>query len=124
MTVDNAPRESLRIVLDKRATEAHDKMLERLKAMSPFVKVHPSELVSFLVADYFATYFERDVPVVIAEFFDSRAFLTSEIVDDDSDESLKRAMAFIEEVRGKRRGQPVRPRARKLRGNETENDAV
>ncbi len=109
-------RETLRIVLDKRGTSCHDKMMERLKAANEFVKVHPSELVSFLVADYFETYFERDMEVLVAEFFDSRIYLTGEIEKDenhaDPAEAMKRATAFIERIRSKRRGQVV-PRGRR-----------
>lgn len=112
-----APREILRIVLDKRGTECHDKMMERLKAANEFVKVHPSELVSFLVADYFETYFERDVEVLVAEFFDSRSYLTGEIQKDenltDPAEAMKRATTFVEQIRSKRRGQAVRRGRRK-----------
>lgn len=113
----DSPREILRIVLDKRGTECHDKMMERLKAANVFVKVHPSELVSFLVADYFETYFERDLDVLVAEFFDSRSYLTSEIQKeenlDDPAGAMKRATDFVEQIRSKRRGQPVRRGRRK-----------
>ncbi len=92
-------------------------MIERLKAANEFVKVHPSELVSFLVADYFETYFERDMEVLVAEFFDSRSYLTGEIQKDenlaDPTEAMKRATAFVEQVRSKRRGQSVRRGRRK-----------
>lgn len=112
-----APREILRIVLDKRGTECHGKMMERLKAANEFVKAHPSELVSFLVADYFDTYFERDMEVLVAEFFDSRAYLTGEIQKDenlaDPAEAMKRATALVERIRAKRRGQVVRRGRRK-----------
>ncbi len=110
-------RETLRIVLDKRGTECHNKMLERLKAANEFVKVHPSELVSFLVADYFESYFERDLEVLVAEFFDSRSYLTSEIQKEedlaDPAEAMKRATVYVEQIRSKRRGQTVRRGRRK-----------
>lgn len=116
-TRPDSPRETLRIVLDKRGTECHDKMIERLKAANEFVKVHPSELVSFLVADYFETYFESDMEVLLAEFFDSRSYLTGEIQKDenlaDPMEAMKRATAFVEQIRSKRRGQTVRRARRK-----------
>jgi hypothetical protein len=120
-------RETLRIILDKRGTECHDKMLERLKAANEFVKVHPSELVSFLVADYFETYFERDIEVLVAEFFDSRSYLTGEIQSDenlaDPAEAMKRATAFVEQIRSKRRGQTVR-RGRRKSTVTTANETV
>ena len=113
-------REMLRIVLDKRGAECHDKMMERLKAANEFIKVHPSELVSFLLADYFETYFEQDLEVLVAEFFDSRAYLTGEIQKDenmaDPTEAMKRATAFVESIRAKRREKVVR-RGRQKSGN-------
>lgn len=122
-----APREILRIVLDKRGTECHDKMMERLKAANEFVKVHPSELVSFVVADYFETYIERDLDVLVAEFFDSRAYLTGEIQKDenlaDPAGAMKRATDYVEQIRSKKRGQSVRRGRRKSAASNT-NEAV
>ena len=121
------PREILRIVLDKRGTDCHNKLMERLKAANKFVKVHPSELVSFLVADYFETYFESDIDVLVAEFFDSRVYLTSEIQKDenlaDPAEAMKRATAFVERIRAKRRGNIVRRRKLKS-ANLNNNEAI
>jgi hypothetical protein len=126
-TTAEAQRETLRIILDKRGTECHDKMIARLKAANEFVKVHPSELVSFLVADYFETYFERDIEVLVAEFFDSRSYLTGEIQKDenlaDPADAMKRATAFVEQIRAKRRGQTVR-RGRRKSSITTTNEAV
>lgn len=120
------PREIMRIVLDKRGTDCHNKLMERLKAANKFVRVHPCELVSFLVADYFETYSERDIDVLVAEFFDSRMYLTSEIQKDenlaDPAEAMKRATAFVESIRAKRRGNIVRRKKLKsanLNNNET-----
>lgn len=121
------PREILRIVLDKRGTDCHYKLMERLKAANKFVRVHPSELVSFLVADYFETYFERDIDVLVAEFFDSRVYLTSEIQKDenlaDPAEAMKRATAFVERIRAKRRGNIVR-RGKLKSANLNNNEAI
>lgn len=69
------------------------------------------------MADYFETYFERDLDVLVAEFFDSRAYLTGEIQKDenlaDPAGAMKRATDFVEQIRSKRRGQPVRRGRRK-----------
>lgn len=121
------PRETLRIVLDKRGTESHNKMMERLKSANEFVKVHPSELVSFLVADYFETYFEKDLDVLVAEFFDSRSYLTAEIQKEenlnDPANAMKHATTLLEQVRSKRRGQSAR-RGRRKSNATTNNETV
>ena len=125
--IQEMPRETLRIVLDKRGTDCHNKLMERLKAANKFVRVHPSELVSFLVADYFETFFERDIDVLVAEFFDSRTYLTSEIQKDenltDPAEAMKRATAFVERIRAKRRGNIVR-RGKLKSANLNNNEAI
>ena len=64
----------LRVVLNTEAATAYAEMVTRMRSLMPTVKVLPSHFVSFLVADFFTAHFERDIPVLIAEFFDSDAF--------------------------------------------------
>ncbi len=64
----------LRVVLNVGAAAAYVEMVARMRSLMPTVKVVPSHFVSFLVADFFTAHFERDIPVLIAEFFDSDGF--------------------------------------------------
>jgi hypothetical protein len=66
--------QELRIVLGGAATKAYKAMVERMKAEIPTVKIQPSHFVSFLVADYIEAHFEKDMGVLIAEFFDSDSY--------------------------------------------------
>lgn len=69
-----AEKEVLRVALDKQAAQNFAKMASLLKAANPHVRVHPSAFVSFLVSDFFATYFEKDLGILVAEFFDSKSY--------------------------------------------------
>ncbi len=110
MEVTKGPKsdkEILRVALDKRATDAYRSMVERLKGASPFVKFHPSDFASFIMADFFETYFEKDIDVLMAEFFDSHGFLAAEtLTSKDSEkfeESMRVALAKAEKIKSKRR---------------------
>lgn len=67
-------KKEIRIVLTPEAAIASEAMVARLKEVMPTVKLTPSSFVSFLVQDYFATHFEKDKDIIIAEFFDSDAY--------------------------------------------------
>lgn len=67
----------LRIALTPEAAQVYDKMVARLKEDMPTIKLYPSQVVSFLVIDFFTAYFEKDKDVFIAEFFDSDAYYES-----------------------------------------------
>jgi hypothetical protein len=43
----------------------------------PTIKLYPSQVVSFLIIDFFTAYFEKDKDVFTAEFFDSDAYYES-----------------------------------------------
>jgi hypothetical protein len=75
---ETSQEQELRIVLDGPATKAFKTMVERMKVEIPTVKVQPSNFVSFLVADFLETHFEKDMAVLIAEFFDSDAYYEAE----------------------------------------------
>ncbi len=74
-----AEKEVLRIALDKKATQDFAQMVNRLKAENPHVRVQPSAFVSFLVSDFFATYFEKDLGILVAEFFDSKSYYEAQL---------------------------------------------
>lgn len=78
LKVAGAKKEILRVALDRESTAAYSAMVERLKAENPHVKFQASAFVSFLVTDFHRTYFEKDLAVLVAEFFDSNAFYESE----------------------------------------------
>lgn len=72
-------KDILRVALDKQATRAYFNMVERLRDKNDHIKVQASAFVSFLISDYLATYFEKDIPVLVAEFFDAKAYHAAQI---------------------------------------------
>lgn len=64
----------LRVALSSEATLVYEKMVDLLKKEIPTIKLHPSQVVSFLVMDFFVAHFEKDKEIFIAEFFDSDAY--------------------------------------------------
>ena len=64
----------LRIALTAEAASVYDKMVAHLKKEMPTIKLYPSQVISFLVMDFFAAHFEKDKDIFIAEFFDSDAY--------------------------------------------------
>lgn len=97
MSEKNLPRiqkEILRVALNKDATDAYAQMVNRLRSENPSVKIQPSAFVSFLMKDFFATYFEKDMGILIAEFFDSKSFYESQMKRAQSDgNSFEKVMA-------------------------------
>lgn len=71
-------KDILRVALDPKATRAFNKMAEALKEQNQFLKFHPSELVSFIIADYAESYFKSDIDVLVAAFFDYHAFMKAQ----------------------------------------------
>jgi hypothetical protein len=103
----------LRIVLDAAAAIAYEAMVLRMKEGVPTIKVQPSHFVSFLVADFFSTHFEKDMAVLIAEFFDSDAFY--ELA---RKELMAAALAEAQRIKGKRRRSRVGKGARPSKDSE------
>ena len=112
----------LRIVLDAAAAIAYEAMVLRMKEGVPTIKVQPSHFVSFLVADFFSTHFEKDMAVLIAEFFDSDAFY--ELArkkakgSDSYEELMAAALAEAQRIKGKRRRSRVGKGARPSKDSE------
>lgn len=74
-----AEKEVLRIALDKKAAQDFAQMASRLKAENPHIRVQPLAFVSFLVSDFCATYFEKDLGILVAEFFDSKSYYEAQL---------------------------------------------
>lgn len=109
---ETSQRKELRIVLDGPATEAYESMVSRMKETVSTVKVQPSYFVSFLMIDYLETYFEKDLAILIAEFFDSDAFYEVERKlakgKPDYEELMQSALDRARQIKGKRRSKAVR----------------
>lgn len=104
MTNDSAQgvvtKEILRVALDKQATGDFTQMAKRLKAENPHVRVQPSAFVSFLVSDFYATYFEKDLGILVAEFFDSKSYHESQLQQAKAHGDFERIMSeSLDEIR-------------------------
>lgn len=98
-------KEILRVALDSKATHAYEEMTQRLKKNNPWVRFYPSELISFLVSDYFETHFEDDLEILTAAFFDSHGFVNTEAHKAKNsanfEEAMREALAKAEKIRSK-----------------------
>lgn len=105
-------KEVLRVALDQEAARAYFQMAEKLKATNAHVKVQPSQFVSYLVADFFETYFEKDIDVLVAEFFDSQSFYKSETQhakrEGSFEVAMDKALTAAKRIKSKRRRKPLR----------------
>lgn len=130
MTEDMEPKalekECLRVALDRVAAQSYLNMVERLKAENTFIKIQPSQFVSFLVADFFKTYFEKDLAVLVAEFFDSDSYYESERHKArgaaNYEEALETALARARAVKAKKRGNAVRKVGRPPKSKAMQSD--
>lgn len=115
-------KEILRIALDKKATQDFAMMVHRLKAENSYVKVHPSAFVSFLVSDFYSTYFEKDLGTLVAEFFDSKSYHEAQLqraksqgefekVMSESLEAIRKIKAKTRRGGQKRKSKPTRAKA-------------
>jgi|SRR6185437_1849775 len=102
----------LRVVLDASATAAYKSMVAGMKEAVPQIKVQPSHFVSFLLVDYMGAHFEKDMAVLIAEFFDSDAFHEAERKlakgQPDYEERMQAALDRARQIKGKKRRKVVR----------------
>lgn len=100
-------KEVLRVALDKKATQSFLQMANRLKAESPHVRVQPSAFVSFLVSDFYATYFEKDLEILVAEFFDSKSFHEAQLqqakAEGNFEEVMSESLVMIQKIKAKAR---------------------
>ncbi len=111
MSEANEERE-LRIVLDGPATSAYEMMIGRMREVAPTIKVQPSHFVSFLLVDFMETHFEKDMAVLIAEFFDSDAFYESQRRlakgKSDYEELMANALEQARKIKARRRRKILR----------------
>ncbi|MBY0315903.1 MAG: hypothetical protein K2Q26_10310 [Bdellovibrionales bacterium] len=111
-TSPKASKDALRVALDKPATNAYQFMVEKIKAQNPCVKISPSQFVSFLVADFYKTYFEKDLSILVAEFFDSQGYHEAAIKrakrDGNFDQVMNETMMNIKEIKSKCRSHKQR----------------
>lgn len=118
-------KEVLRIALDTKATEAYDQMLKRLKDINTWVRFFPSEFISFLVTDFYETYFESDKDIYVGKFFDSHGFVNSETKKSKNtgnfEEVLRETLAKAEKIRSKSRR---KPKIKGMRDNKQINESM
>lgn len=121
-------KEVLRVALDKAATNAYKQMTDRLKQESLFLKIHPSAFVSFLVADFCTTYFEKDLGILVAEFFDSQSFYEDQLRKEKSGNSFEQAMvqtlSTIKKIKSRKRGKMGRKRKADKGLNASDHEAL
>jgi len=121
-------KEILRVALDAKATQSYELMAQKLKEDSPWVKFYPSEFISFIVSDFFETYFHQDKDVLISAFFDSHGFVNSETQKAKNktnfEEALREALSKAEKIKSKvRRRSKVRHMQDKSDLNANKSDA-
>jgi hypothetical protein len=112
-------KEVLRIALDKRAAQDFAQMSNRLKAESPHIRVQPSAFVSFLVSDFFATYFEKDLGILVAEFFDSKSYYEAQLqqakAQGDFESVMSATLRAIKKIKaGARRKRSARRKSKSM----------
>ncbi len=99
-------KEVLRVALDKSAAHAFGAMADKLRASNKYIKVQPSQFVSFLVADFYATYFEKDLEMLVAQFFDSQAYIQAQTKrhkgDADYEDQMAVAISEAQRIRARR----------------------
>ena len=121
MSEESQPKE-LRIVLSATATSAYETMVARIREEVSTIKVQPSHFVSFLVVDFLVAHFEKDKPILIAEFFDSDAFYEAARKkakgSTNYEELMAEALEKAQGIRGKKRRKAVRKGRQK--GNESD----
>ena len=120
-------KEILRVALDDKATRAYGKMTQRLKENNHWIRFYPSELISFLVSDYFETYFEEDLEILTAAFFDSHGFINAETQKAKNganfEVTMREALTKAEKIRSKvRRRSKVKPMRDQIQLNNSSSD--
>lgn len=112
----------LRIALSPEATQVYDKMADLLKKEIPTIKLHPSQVVSFLVMDFFAAHFEKDKDVLIAEFFDSDAYYQAARKkakgSPNYEDRMAKALTEAKAIKGKKRRQSAAKSNKTYKDNE------
>lgn len=110
-------KDILRVALDGQAARNYEAMAERIKAANPCVRLHPSSFVSFLVSDFFETYFEKDLGILVAEFFDSERYCDAKREKakgkPNYEEAIEVAAKEAKKIKARRRRKIVRRKRQK-----------
>ena len=110
-------KEVLRVALDKQAAQDFMSMADRLKAENPHAKVQPSAFVSFLVSDFYKTYFEKDLKILVAEFFDSKSYHEAQLrrakAHGDFEKVMSESLETIRRIKTKAKRKEPRQRRNK-----------
>jgi len=109
--------DELRIVLIGPGKEAHDRMLEAARADGK-TSVNSSRLINWIVADYFARYFQRRKDALCKAHFNERKWLMEALRIEDP-EARRRALQ-----EAARSLTVSRPRKKKELSTEKENGAA
>ncbi len=120
-SLDGNKKQILRVALDERATRCYFSMVEKLRGQNAFLKIHPSHFVSFLVTDFFETYFEKDIDVLVAQFFDSQGYHDKQMKlagQGEFERVISDTLAHIKQVKSKARKKPTKKKAAR---NETDS---
>lgn len=88
----------LKIYLDDRASEAVSHMVGQIKAENPGCSINGSDLSSWALSHFAATYFEKAKGRIASHHFNPKSYLRSRIKDIDSPERLEEVLI---EVRAK-----------------------
>ncbi len=117
-------KEILRVALDSKAAQSYELMAQKLKAYNPSVRFYPSELISFIVSDFFDTYFEEDLDILVAAFFDSHGFVNAETQKAKNkanfEVALREALSTAEKIKSKvRRRSKVKPARDQIKFNDS-----
>lgn len=98
-------KEILRVALDVKAAKSYALMAQRLKEYNSAVRFYPSDFISFIISDFYETYFENDLDVLVAAFFDSHGFVNAETQKAKSsgnfEEILREALSTAEKIKSK-----------------------
>jgi hypothetical protein len=113
--------EELRIVLVGAAKVAHDRMLEEVR--SGMTSINSSRLINWIVADYFARYFQKRKNALCKAHFNERKYLLEAMKIEDP-EQRRRALQEAARNLGlnRQRQKKERPEPQKNRAPSVEND--
>lgn len=121
-------KDILRVALDSEATRAFKSMEQRLTSENQHVSFHPSAFVSYLVKDFYQTYFDRDVGILVAEFFDSKSYYEEQVrqarANGNFEEVMAQAIAAIKRIKNRKRGKQGRKRKASKQLNVSDHETV
>lgn len=122
-TAGSGSSKVVRIVLDPGATQACAEMIARLKEQNSWAGANPSAFVSFLVSDFYATYFEKDLSVLVAEFFDSEKYYSAKAKSAGAEQPFEEIMMQVLEDIRKTKSKARRTEVRRKNSSSSEVEA-